>query len=258
MTIEAVKKADNSLACVPAFGSMAKTINLQCSYTNPASGTFPVRVAGAALNSADNQNAACDGSGGAVSLAFDANGQVATPTLYYADVGKMTVSASYTGTAGSLDDKLSMTGAGSFVTKPNHFALTIPGNPGATDYSAPVFTKAGESFNIEVAAINASGQVTPNYGRETAPETVKLTNSLVAPVGGDNPTLQGSFGNFGTDCDGNPAGGAACGSFSWGEVGIINLTPSVGDGDYLGDGGCRGGGFREYRSLHSGPLRRGR
>ncbi|MGI9263232.1 MAG: DUF6701 domain-containing protein, partial [Woeseiaceae bacterium] len=73
------------------------------------------------------------------------------------------------------------------------------------------------------------------YGQENVAETVILTPNLVAPVAGNNPPLGAptSFGPF--------SGGAATGSsFNWPEVGIITLTPSVGDGNYLGAGDVPG------------------
>ena len=95
LTVQAVKKADNSLACVPAFANTSKSVNLKCAYSNPATGTLPVRVGGAALNASGSATAACDGAGANITLTFDATG-TATPTLQYADVGQMNVSAAYT------------------------------------------------------------------------------------------------------------------------------------------------------------------
>ena len=60
-----------------------------------------------------------------------------------------------------------------------------------------------------------------------------MTTTLVAPLAGDNPPLAGIFGAF--------VNGQASGTnFNWPEVGIISLTPSVGDSDYLGAGDVAG------------------
>ncbi|MCP5090624.1 MAG: LamG domain-containing protein, partial [Gammaproteobacteria bacterium] len=125
----------------------------------------------------------------------------------------------------------------SFVVKPHHFELTNiedsggNPNPGAADANGAVFVAAGEAFAATVTVFDAEDDVTPNYGRESIAETVLLTPTLVAPVVGDNPPLGAptGFGLF--------AGGQATGvAFTWPEVGIISLTPSVGDGSYLGAG----------------------
>ena len=47
-------------------------------------------------------------------------------------------------------------------------------------------------------------------------------------------SLEGMFGDFGSDCEGNTiSGGTACGQFQWPEVGIISVTPALADGSYM-------------------------
>jgi MSHA biogenesis protein MshQ len=241
LTIQAVRRSDSSLQCVPAFAGVSKNITLRCSYSDPGTGTLPVRVGGFALNSGRDAASACDAGGTTLSVPFDATG-TATPSLQYADVGEVAVSASHSGTAGGIDAGLVMTGSGSFVTTPQRFELTgiaqaaspYRANPGAADDKGAAFIKAGENFKVTVTARNAADKVTPNYGQETAKESVKLVTALTAPVGGQNPALTGTgFDDFGTDCNGDPAPGVACGTFAWPEVGIITLEPHVKDEHYL-------------------------
>lgn len=231
VTVSAVRKDDATQRCVPAFQSVTRTVNFWSSYLNPNTGTLAVSVAGS------NVSGTSPGTG--ISLAFDANGQVVVP-VSYPDVGQMRLSASYSGSGTSAG--LVMTGQDDFISKPSRFVLSVSGNPAAADATGSVFKRAGENFTITVQAQNASNAITPNYGRETAAETVKLTPTLVAPAGGNNPALSGGFGTFGQDCSGSSTtAGTACGStFSWSEVGIITLTPSVGDDDYLGAGNVTG------------------
>jgi hypothetical protein len=136
--------------------------------------------------------------------------------------------------------------SGVFVVKPAGLVLSsiMPSvnrtgrcavNPNSSPVCASVasdtaeFVKAGEAFTVTVTATTVSGTAAPNFGKEQAPETVKLSSSLVTPVGGANPTITGSFGAF--------SGGVATGAlFKWNEVGILTLTPSISDGDYLGIG----------------------
>jgi len=143
--------------------------------------------------------------------------------------------------SGSGDDAgLTLFGTDSFIARPAQFSISVPSNPAATSAAGSVFKKAGEIFQVEVTARNASGTVTPNYGQEAVPETVQLSNSFIAPAGYHNPILAGCFNPFGINCSGNSVPGYACGQFSWNEVGIICLLPSVADGDYLGTGNVSG------------------
>ncbi|WP_421858241.1 DUF6701 domain-containing protein [Marinobacter salarius] len=223
-TIAAVRKDDTSEQCVPGFDNETKSVSLWSGYTNPSTGTLPLFADGSALPGS---------SGPTRSLTFDANGE-ATVEIRYADVGRIGLNARY---EGSGDDAgLVMIGNSEFVARPDHFNLTIPGNPAATAVAADNdFVAAGADFEINVAAVNASGNVTPNFGKESPNEGVSLLAELVAPVGGAIPPLVGLFGTFGEDCNGSAgAGGTACGEFSWPEVGIIKLTPSLASGSYMG------------------------
>jgi hypothetical protein len=131
-----------------------------------------------------------------------------------------------------------------FVVRPGGFVLSaiqqtaLPNlaNPAAADATGAKFVKAGEAFSATVTATTSDGvTVTPSYGRESTAEGVTLAVSLVAPASGASPALQNptAFGTF--------TNGVATGTtFSWGEVGIITLTPGVGDGNYLGAGDVTG------------------
>ena len=210
----------------------AKPLKWWSSYVDPAAGTIAVSIDGAAIS-------ASEAGAGAAPITF-VNGQ-ATVTGKYKDVGRIQLRVK--------DDSLlhpdlpdGIRGAtADFVVKPFQFLLSdiedgggAP-NPAAAGANGPAFISAGEPFSATVTAIDAEGSVTPNYGQELIPETVTLTPTLVAPAVGDNPPV------------GNPtgfaafAGGSATGSnFTWPEVGIIELTPSIGDGDYLGAGDVTG------------------
>ncbi|RBP70481.1 MSHA biogenesis protein MshQ [Marinobacter nauticus] len=224
--IAAVRKDDSSQRCVPGFDEETKDIALWSSYINPSSGSQSVILDedGSELPSSIT---------GTRSLFFDANG-LATVSIRYPDVGRIRLNARY---QGSGDDAgLEMLGDGEFVARPDHFQLTIPGNPAATSVQDDnAFVAAGDDFEVRVSSVNASGNVTPNFGRETPAEDVVLEASLEAPSGGDSPALSGSFGDFGQDCNGAAAAaGAACGQFQWPEVGIISITPELASGGYLG------------------------
>lgn len=212
ITVSAVKQADNSLACVPAFASTSKTVNFACAYSNPASGTLPVTVGGSAVS--------CGVSGG-VSLSFDASG-IASTTVRYADAGQIALTANYSGSGGS-ETGLVMTGNDPFIAAPASFSVS-------NVTAGPI--KAGNDFSATVTALNASGNATPNFGNETAPEGVTLTPTLVSPVGGTNPALGNGVIAGATFSNGV----ATLSNLNWGEVGNITLDAALTSGSYLGSG----------------------
>ena len=71
---------------------------------------------------------------------------------------------------------------------------------------------------------------TPNFNKETAPETVAITSTLVAPSGGAVGAISGGSGvtSF--------SNGAAAATLSYSEVGIITLNASLTSGSYLSSG----------------------
>lgn len=199
--------------------------------------------------------ALCTGSGAeptswttANNLSFAAGSpSVATSyTFNYADVGEIEL---FMRNAASTSQKGT---SGKFVVKPAGFVLSeikptanligrcavntspAPAQTCATNASGNRFVRAGENFSVTVTAVNALGNATPNYGHEINNETVTLTPTLVSGLGLTyNPDIAGSFSTFNE--------GVAIGNnFNWSEVGIITLTPSVGDGDYLNDGDVTG------------------
>jgi MSHA biogenesis protein MshQ len=187
-----------------------------------------------------------------VNMTFDANGN-APFTFNYSDAGQVTLHASKAA-GGSLLSAL--TGASNaFVVKPHHFDLSAimcttadaancaPGalpsgnNPGAANAAGASFIQAGSLFSVTVTARTFGGSATPNYGQETSPEGVRLDRTLVDPTGAgtNNPAVAytAGFGAF--------TNGVATGTdFQWNEVGIITLTPGIGDGNYLGAGDVTG------------------
>lgn len=170
-----------------------------------------------------------------VSLNFDST-STATFTLNYPDVGRLRLSARYpanssTGTTGSSN---------TFVVRP--YDLTWSNirrtsdsyaNPAASSAGGGVFAKAGESFSVTLTAVNANGAATPNFGKEVSPEGFTLTHSLVAPTGGVAGALGGSRNLAGSNFS---AGAASVTDLAWDDVGIITLTATLADGDYLGTG----------------------
>ena len=237
-------------ASVGDFSSGATTsVDLAFESVNPTTfqaGQTLAFVNNGSTNIAGNPNGAV-ATYTAKSLTWGANG-VAAFTMNYSDVGQLRLHTRWP--AGGPAE---MSGASApFVVRP--FGFTISNiirtsdsfaNPAAADATGTAFIRAGQPFTLTVTAINQSSVATPNYGKETAPEGVLLTPALVAGLGltaipalGNNTIAGTEFGAGGAVVDAN--GVATVTNINWGEVGIITITPSVGDGDYLGAGNTTG------------------
>ncbi|HEY9109750.1 MAG TPA: DUF6701 domain-containing protein, partial [Roseateles sp.] len=250
--LRAVKTNTTTKACEAAL-SGATTVNWGVQCNDPAtcsSGNRMTLTGSSATAVAGNANGS-SGASTAVPMSFDANGN-APFSFNYADVGRVTLLASKAA-GGSLLSALSGS-SNAFVVKPAGFvmsairctsytagnciiaAIASPGNnPGASSAAGSAFIPAGKPFSATVTVVDANGNATPNYGRETTPESVTLTAALVQPAGGNAPALTNpsAFGSF--------SNGVATGTtFAWPEVGIVTLTPAVADGSYLGAGNVTG------------------
>lgn len=190
-----------------------------------------------------------------VNLSFPAASPSVGPYSFtYGDVGQVEL---YMRNSAATSQ---MGSSGPFVVKPYSFVLTdikktaspFTANPAAADAAGTRFVRAGESFSATVTAVNAScaaslGSYTlatsipdsckaKNYGREATPEAIVLTTALVGGLGLTNGPALNNAAAFGAFNSGSATGT----TFSWDEVGIIRLTPGVGDGDYLGAGAVSG------------------
>jgi len=214
ITVSAVRQSDSGLVCVPAFESVSRNVNFNCSYNDPGTGSAPVVVGGSSIT--------C-GSASPVSLSFNASG-VASTTVRYADVGEMGLTASFTGAAATVEEGLVMTGSDTFIAAPASFEV-VPAGPYV----------AGTPFTVTVTAKNASGNTTPNFGKENTNENVSLAHTLTAPVGGNNPALEGTTTLLdATFQAGN--GVASANDIEWDEVGDIAVTATLTSANYLGTG----------------------
>lgn len=221
VAITAVKRATGAATCVPAFANVTRNVNFACLYLNPTSGNKPVRVAGVALNAGNSLATVCDAAGRDVPLAFDANGAT-TLAVQYADVGQVSLTARYLGSASTGDPGLTMTGTDAFISAPASFRF------GAV---TPATLRAGSAFATTVTVLNASGTVTPNFGRETVAESATLGFVRRQPTGAgaSDGVFSGSTGAF-------SAGVATASNLVWTEVGSGDLTARLTSASYLGSG----------------------
>jgi MSHA biogenesis protein MshQ len=204
----------------------AKNVKFWSQYVNPGTGTR--------LATIDTVAAAATEAASAAQAVTFTNGQ-AVVTAKYKDVGSIRI-ALKDDTTVNAELPAGITGAtANFVVKPYEFVLSgiadaanTVVNPQALDASGAVFLAAGAPFRATVTVRDAEGAATPNYGRETPAEGVRLAAQIFAPAGGASPAI-GSTVGFGAF-----ANGVATGTdFTWSEVGILRAVPGVGDADYL-------------------------
>lgn len=219
-TVSISSLTSSSGSCAAALANTTRTLRFTCGYDDPSNGTLPVRVGGRSLNAGNSSSAKCDGTGQTLSLAFNASG-VATTTVQYADVGRVTLNASYTGSAATGDAGVTMTGSDPFITVPASFGVTLV-------TAAPI--KAGSPFSVSYMALNSANVATPNFGNESGTKTLVQTQSHAQPTGFGYRLGTFSAGTLGTFVGGS----ATATNMNWSEVGHINLGITL--GDYLGSG----------------------
>lgn len=222
--------------------SGAKTLRFYSTFVNPTSGTIALKINGTNVASSVGATQTTQ------SVIFT-NG-AATITGNYADVGKLTLNVNDTSTGGPSGV------SGNFIVVPAQFAINIPSNS-ATQTTSPssaavsacladaVFKKAGNNFTVNVQPQTSAGAVTPNYGNEISPEGILLQSAtLLAPSGGRNgSTNTGVIANGSTFTKITGSGGPFTSApyfqgttFSFDEVGCINLSASIASGNYLSGG----------------------
>ncbi len=241
-TLQAVRTDNSTGACTGLFTGNVPGIELAFECVNPDTCQPGQQVT---LNN-NGSGAIAANDGGGVSnwtsrtLSFGAN-SIASFDFSYTDVGQLRLHARYN-IAGSGDY---MSGAsGNFVVRPHGFTVTGVrrssdnfANPGASDATGQVFIRAGEDMTLTATAVNAQNNATPNYGRETPAEGLRLMAALAPGLG---LTSEPALVNGTIPGSGFSAGSATVNDVAWGEVGIIRITPEVGDGDYLGAGNVTG------------------
>lgn len=198
-------------------------------HVDPATGTLAIAVEGVGIAAAE--------SGAAPQTVPFTNGQAFVNVLYK-DVGSVHLYVK-DDTTGNPDLPTGMRGAtNDFVVRPYDLVLSgivnaagTANDPTVDAADDAVFTAAGAPFSVTVTAVDADGDPTPNFGREASPETVRLDVAVFAPAGGSNPPVVGATG-FGPFSNGSATGV----DFVWNEVGIMQMSPAIGDGDYLGTG----------------------
>lgn len=161
-----------------------------------------------------------------VPVSFNASG-VATLELDYQDVGRVSLYAE----ADIGSSQISGTSE-EFVVRPYEIGVEVT-NP--VLYSSQIFARAGDELGVVLTALSATGQVTPNFGNEIAPETLTLSTvgNTVTPA--TPPGVNGSLqivDAFSQSGDGE----FSSADVRYMEAGTVTFTAHVTDNDYLGTG----------------------
>lgn len=239
-SITAVRKADNAALCVPAFANVTRTIGFTAAYVDPSSGIQPVVVNGSNISAAASN----------LSLSFDGNGR-APLTVRYNDAGQRSLSASYSGSAGTGDSGLLLNGTDLFVSKPYGLCLqtasSLAANTNCNDASCAVFPggiRAGDNFPLTIRAVGweadgealtaaqlCSGNITtPNFRLNG----IRLESAVVAPNGGENGVVAPATYN-------HALGSATIADRSVSEVGVFTITATPPANGYLDNETVSGG-----------------
>lgn len=199
-----------------------KTVNLWTTYSNPTTPKTSVTIDGTEISQTSTPPTE-------KSLNFTSGR--ATVTTKYKDTGKISI---------NVQDKNMPNFSGEtnkFVVKPYDLVLEVTdcndnsleladGDP--QNQTCPARVQAGVNFCAQLTAVDADGDTTPNFGQ--ADEQVALPLGLIAPTGEGVNAPDISYSNGFAFTNGVGTGD----DFSWAEVGIISLTPTV--SNFLGAG----------------------
>lgn len=224
LSVTAVRKSDNGASCVPAFANVTRPVAFWSTYVDPDAatqvGNRQVVVGGSAVGGGS-------ASATSVNLAFNAQGK-ATPMLGYLDAGQVQLNARYQGSASFGDAGLTMSGSGSFVSRPAALGMTAARPDGSSLAAAACLDasgaptpdaagcrtwKAGDDFTLTITPLAADGSTVTRNFRLSG---IKLGSTLLAPSGG----TAGSLAPASYD---HPLGGAYGLSVRHSEVGVFQL-----------------------------------
>ena len=234
LSIQALK-SDPSTAgsCVPLVQNTVVPVNFTCTYMNPGSGaaSSPVIIS---YNGSDN-NVSCGGSGTTIQLKFDGGGLVTPmPSLRYAEVGQVSLSAAYIGSGANAN--LTASGSDDFVAAPAAFKIEAIRVADGSSYTSGIFGNPSDLFTLKVSAINAANPpaVTTNFGKESSAESFIITPAIKLPTGG---VLSYSDGKFAVISNGvgNSVSGTN-GQWHFNDVGTFTLNAKLSNqsGYYMG------------------------
>ena len=222
ISVQAVKKSDNSLSCASAVAGN-QTVNFYSQYLAPSSGSQALTLNAGGTDYPLSTVAP----GTAVPMVFNSQGE-ANMTVSYPDAGRVGLSAELT-----VGQK-TLLGSDSFVVYPAQLSIMAETSAGVALENSSVtggaVWAAARPFALKVSGQCSTGTITSNY----QPSNAELGASLLTPTqvaGGASGTLTVSSGSLvANDTVGwlNISTGFSHGVFEdlsvrYSEVGIINL-----------------------------------
>lgn len=261
--LQAIRTSNATGACEAAFiGNTAVDIAMSCETPGTCAGASGV-VNGSAVATG---NSGTPGSWTTLNLNFGDKNDWSAPVVFtYGDTGRVKLHARKVLTpSGAVMAGSSNT----FTVRPFGLDISVDDgsvsstNPAASDATGTVFERAGNAFRVTARAVawqnsddsdsdgipdghsdadasnNANLSDNPsvtNFAVEASPDSVSLTATLVAPVGGNDPGLTGT-----TTMNGFLGGASSSNDIAWGEAGIIEIAAALADDDYLGAGAVHG------------------
>ena len=141
----------------------------------------------------------------------------------YADAGAITLTARAELPNGEIQGT-----SEAFVWRPESIRVeTAQNSPGS--YEGNILAKAGEVFSAQLAALNSKGDVTPNFGNETVPESLQLKSESQELSPAVRPGVLSNaegFINAGNGTFRNEG-------LSYSEVGLTRVTAYIESKNYL-------------------------
>lgn len=177
-----------------------------------------------------------------VPLTFDNTG-TASVSFNYTDVGQIALHAQLVLVASGNDPGITLTAPAAItIVKPYEIRVSAVTSANGsianqkTTNSGSGFVAAGTPFRVQLDVLNASNALTPNFGRESSPETLRVGFvGLVYPAGGTgNAAYLSNNGSF--SAVSGTAGRFQNAQLSWLEAGSFTLQGLLTDGNYLGAG----------------------
>ncbi len=222
--------------------------------------------AGTAPNLINSSNASVslpNAKPGANNVTLNFSSGVANFTLANSDVGKYAVN--FADSSNSYASSEISGSSSTYVVRPFGFYIAVTSNPAASSDAGSVFTTAGTNFTVTVtakayaAADDANSDGLPDnhadtnaannadlsnnttlakFGAESPAETITLSSALRLPAAGvDTGISDGDAGaNDGRIVRTFTSGAGSTSQVYFAEVGIIEISASISDGDYLGAG----------------------
>ncbi|MBQ4832661.1 agglutinin biogenesis protein MshQ [Pseudoalteromonas sp. MMG010] len=248
LAIQAVKTNTTTGACEAAF-PVGLEVPLQLAYSCGASSSCsePVTL------SNNGTNYSIEQAYKTVNLQFDADSK-APIVLQYPDAGQLSLNVSATIVLDPVSNlSVAMTGSSNeYVVKPFGLSMEIGSNGVADDANGSLFKLTGEPFDLTLHAVQwSAGQDNDSNGypddysqihsnliaQHFINEYPQVTPSLNTPAAGAlgqlTPEYVAPFGDTGIQSE-------SISKYHYDNVGIIDLTASLQDGDYLGAGDVRG------------------